>query len=68
MPEQWSTTTTTFLMGAGSWGICLAIAYLLIHSGMVLLASHRPRSSRRILLTNLLLIACFVILLGASPE
>ncbi len=68
MPEQWSTTTTTFFMGAGSLGICLAIAYLLIHSGMVLLASHRPRSSRRILLTNLLLIACFVILLGASPE
>ena len=69
MPEQWSTTTTTFLMGAGSLGICLAIAYLLIHSGMVLLASHRLRSSRRILLTNLLLIACFVILLpGASPQ
>ena len=69
MPEQWSTTTTTSLMGAGSWGICLAIVYLLIHSGMILLASRRPHSSGRILLTNLLLIACFVVLLlGATPE
>jgi len=59
----------TFLMGTGSLGICLAIAYLWIHSGMILLASHRPHSSGRILATNLLLIACFIILLlSATPE
>jgi membrane-associated phospholipid phosphatase len=63
VPEPWSTTTTAILRGAGSWGICLAIAYLLIHSGMILLASRRPQSPARILLTNLLLIAGFVILL-----
>lgn len=59
----------TFPAGSGSWGICLAIAYLWIHSGMILLASHRPRSSGRILATNLLLIACLVLLLlSAAPE
>jgi len=69
VPEPWNTTTTTFLRSPGSWGICLAIAYLLIHSGMILLASRRPQSSVRILLTNLLLIACFaILLLGASPD
>ncbi len=68
MPEQSSTTTTTFLMGTGALGIYLAIAYLLIHSGMILLATHRLRSSGRILLTNLLLIAWFaILLLAATP-
>ncbi len=69
MPEQWSNTTTIFLRGAGSWGICLVIAYLLFHSGMILLASHRPQSSARILFTNLLLSACCVVLLlSATPQ
>ncbi len=69
MPEPWNITTTTLLRGAGSWGICLAIAYLLIHSGLILLATRRPQSSARILITNLLLIAAFaLLLLGATPE
>jgi membrane-associated phospholipid phosphatase len=59
----------TFLMGTGSLGICLAIAYLGIHSGMILLASHRPQRPGRILATNLVLIVCFVpLLLSATPE
>lgn len=51
---------------AGGLGIWLAIAYLLIHSGMVLLARCRPESCGRILVTNLLLIAGFLILLAGS--
>ena len=57
------------LMGTGSLGICLAIAYLLIHSGMLLLASRRPQNSGRILAINLLLIAGFaLLLLGTTPQ
>ena len=59
----------SFLMGTGSLGICLSIAYLSIHSGMILLAWRRPPSSGRILATNLLLIACFaLLLLSATAE
>ena len=59
----------TFLLGTGSLGICLSITYLGIHSGMILLAAHRPHSSGRILATNLLLIACFfLLLLSATAE
>ena len=68
MQEQSSATTTTFPMGTGALGIYLAIAYLLIHSGMILLASHRPQRSGRILVTNLVLIACFVILLLSAAQ
>lgn len=48
---------------AGSWGSYLALAYLLISSGITALAPRPPRRRGRILAINFLLVACFVALL-----
>ena len=69
MASEISVSDIKLLLTPGSFGICLAIAYLSVHSGMVLLGWRRAKSPGRILLTNLLLISCFaVLLLGATSE
>ena len=54
---------------AGSWGSYLALAYLLISSGITALAPRPPRRRGRILATNFSLMVCFVALLvlGEGP-
>ena len=68
MPSELNISIAKLLFGAGSFGIGLAIVYLSIHSGMVLLAFRRPRSLGRILLTNWFLVACFAVLLLGTPS
>ncbi|MCZ6485050.1 MAG: phosphatase PAP2 family protein [Acidobacteria bacterium] len=69
MSSEFSVLNIRLLLATGSFGICLAIAYLSVHSGMVLLGWRRAQGLKRILSTNLLLIACFVaLLLGATSE
>ncbi len=69
MSGELSVSNIRLVLATGSFGICLAMAYLSVHSGMVLLGWRRPPDFGRILLTNLLLIACFAaLLLGTTSE